>query len=515
MPADRQQNAHDRALATVAGLAEIPTTEEDKPEEDPPLPETEVEEVDAAPTPAPKIGRPRKATTPLPEDDRPLSLHREPSEDFFAYLQRIKPEDWSSSKTSGLYIYKKTLKGNVRLTDEPLKSPITLAELREQFYPVHGDGNYRVQFTTGLKHLTTCGENITFDASGTTLESSSGASFGRSTAQHSDNGTADAIKATSEMLKDGAKAAVEISKVHQMEHNRPVDVAGIITAVMGAVSSMQPPKHEDKTAELIMIMLQNQAKDAERRAEAAERRAEEQRRLDREEAERRERTAKEEAERSRDRDKAFFELMLKQAESKADSLNQMTGLLSNFIKVKNEIDDSLGGGPKGPWDLVGNIADGVMQHGPAIIAAVKGAPAQEVQRMQQMQNPAAPAPEHQPFYDMVQRLARYFGRDPQLYDGPYLCQMLEEEYGPVYSDMINQPKETILSAVAAYEPFGKAIMEHPQAGPLMSKIIDAIKFPDTMDDIFGGEEDEDKESPLLHGRARKINGKAKQPEEVE
>ena len=469
---------------------------------------------ESEPTPKPKVmGRPRKVITP-PEDDRPLSLHREPSEDFFAYLQRIKPEDWSSSKTSGLYIYKKTLKGNVRLTDEPLKSPITLAELREQFYPVHGDGNYRVQFTTGLKHLTTCGENVTFDASGTTLESSSGASFGRTSAQHSDNGLSDAIRATSEMLKDGAKAAVEVSKAQQMDHGKPVDIAGIITAVSAAFASANP-KHEDKTAELIMVMLQNQAKEAERRAEVAERRAEEQRRADREEAERRERQAKEEATASRDRDKQFFELMLKQAENKADSLNQMTGLLSNFIKVKNEIDDSLGGGPKGPWDLVGQVADGIIQNGPAIMAAVKGAsPAQVQQMQQQAQNPQAPQPEAQPFYDMVSRLAKYFGRDPQLYDGHYVVQMLEEEYGAVFSEIINHPKEATLQAIGAFEPFGKAIMEHPQASVFMGKVIDAIKFPDTMDDIFGGseeEESEDKEPLILRprGRPKKINGSAK------
>ena len=89
--------------------------------------------------------------------------------------------------------------------------------------------------------------------------------------------------------------------------------------------------------------------------------------------------------------------------------------------------------------------------------------------------------------------------------------MIQEEFDGVYNDIFKMPKETVVNSIAAFDPPGKAIMERPQSAEFMSKVIDAIKFPDTMDDIFGGEPepDDEKEPVLLHGKARKINGKAK------
>ncbi len=480
----------------------LPTTEEPPSVEEKPQP--------MKPTPKP-IGRPPKKVPPPPAEEAPVSRRREPGEDFFDYLARL-PQDCFSS---GIYIYKQARTGNVQI-DRVYRS-INFDDLKNTYAGQNGPGNYLVQFTTRDKTLTPCSQRYTFD--GSTLSSlgdGSAGSLGDSVATTSAQATSEAIRMVAEASREANKANIElitdITK-NAVKPEKGIDVAALITGI----ATLMPK--QDNT--MVQFMIQ----EANRRADAAEKDADRRERQAKEEADRRERDAerraaeaKAEADRQRERDKEFFGLILKQAEAKADSLNQMTGLLTSFMKVKETIDDTMGGGPKGPWDVVGNVIDGVIQQGPAIMAAVKGASPQQVQQMQQQANPQAERAEAQPFYEMIHRLAKYFARDPALYDGPYLIQMMEEEYGGLYADIINQPKETVLAAITAFEPYGKSIMEHAQAGPFMSKVVDAIKFPDTMDDIFGGNEEEDEEPPIenppmvMHrprGRPRKLNGQAK------
>lgn len=463
-------------------------------QEEPPLPETDQVHLESATdnhqdevVQQKPMGRPKAIKE---------STHRGVDEDFFEYLARIDPKDWSSVQTSGLYIYKLQSGGNLRI-GPVLRKAITFDELKDIAIK-HGPGNYKVQFQTRLQHLTKCGEVVPFDAD--SLPESASQRQGSSQEM---KGFDKAIEASSNMLEHSAKTAIDLHKEVQVQNNKAPDTAGLITAIGTLMAGLrQPEPKEDKTVSLIMTMLQNQAVEAQRRADDAEKRAMEQRRLDREDAERRERQAKEDAQAARERDKQFFELMLKQAETKADSLNSMTGLLTSFMKVKEAIDDTTGGGPKGPWDLAGNVIDGVLQQGPAIVAALKGAPPQQ---LAQMQNPQAQQvnPQQQMFLDFVARLDRYFQRDK--YDGIYLHDMIEIEYGQIYVDIKNMPKETVLEAIKTN---GGAFMENPKASEFMAKIVDAIKEPDTMDDIFP-EEPEEKEPIVLHGKARKVNGKAK------
>jgi F0F1-type ATP synthase epsilon subunit len=496
----RQQNAHERALATVAAMPENVGVTTD---EEPPLPETaEAEVIETKPEPKKPVAKFQKKEAQEREDG-PVSRRKEPGEDFFDYLARL-PQDAFST---GIYIYKAARTGNVQI--DRIYRAITFDDLKNTYAAQNGPGNYLVQFTTRDKTLTPCSQRYTFD--GSTLSSlgdGATAGLGDSVATTSAQATSEAIRMVAEASREANKANIElitdITK-NSIRPERGIDVAALITGIATLM-----PKQDNTMVQFMISEANRRADAAEKEAERREQRAKEESDRREREAERRATEAKAEADRQRERDKEFFGILLKQSESKADSLNQMTGLLTSFMKAKEMIDDSIGGGPKGPWDLVAGVADSVLQQGPAIVAALKGAPPAQVEQMQRAQNPAGPPPAEQPFYDMVIRLAKYFGRDPQLYDGHYLCQMLEEEYGPVYSDMINQPKETILSAIAAFEPFGKAIMEHPQASVLMGKIIDAIKFPDTIDDIFGGEEEpEEKEPIILHGKARKINGRAK------
>jgi hypothetical protein len=531
-----RERAHARALATVAALPkperqvmpivgdnvsplteqagdasaqtrlpDLPETDmrsvsiDDLPREEPPLPETETQATvetqqpeELAETSEPQKKRGRGPAKPKPTQYE--STFRSPDEDFFDYLERaITPEDWQSSKMSGIYIYKILQTGTLKLA-KGIRKSISQEDV-EEYAIKNGPGNYRVQVSHSLPHITRpLGTVVTFDEDA--LPAGSGKKRGTNTDDFL--GASSMVQAMGNIAMKTAETGINAVK-GQMERNQPLDVAALFQGFASIMATVQPKPQEDKTTPLIMAMLQNQAQDAERRAREA-----------REESERRERQAKEDATNARERDNQFFQLMLKQAETKADSLNQMTGLLTSFMKVKETIDDTMGGGPKGPWDLVAQVADGVIQNGPAIAAAIKGASPQQVA---QMQNPQPqPAPEAQPFYDMIIRLAKYFQRDPANYNGPYLVDMIEAEYGGVHIEIINQPKDDVLKAIAAFEPWGKAIMEHPQASVFMAKIIDAIKAdPDTMDEIFPDEDEppQRENPPMIHGKARKINGRAK------
>lgn len=523
-----RERAHARALKTVQTVIDAPhfprsidepstdqtVSTEDGHEpvvdkEDSPLPETETEaqETERMPLsneeypPEKPRGRPRKAA--------PIDTQRQQDEDFLEYIARaITPADWSNTLMSGLYGYKIQSGGNLPLF-KGVRRPITLEEIKD--YAIkHGPGNYRVQLTHGLAHLTRpCGEVFSFDSE--SLPRNAGQKGASSNSDAS--GFTEMIKASSSMLEHSAKTAIDLQKDIRFENSKQPDVAGIVTAVVSAVAALIPK--QDNT------MIQFLITDAQRRADAAEKDADRREQRAKEDAERRERDSerrateqKAESERQRERDKEFFGLMLKQAESKADSLNQMTGLLTSFMKVKETIDDTMGGGPKGPWDLVGQVADGVLQQGPAIVAALKGAPPAQVA---QMQNPQAQPQAPPPFHEMIIRIAKYLQRDPANYNGPYIVDMIEAEYGQVHVDIVNQPKETVLQSIANFEPWGKAIAEHEQANVFMSKVIDAIKFPDNIDKIFPEETEEDEPEIIMvdpkgvatNPRQKRINGRAK------
>lgn len=493
------------STATEEVLEETPQTEEEEEGQE----EEPIEEAKAVAKPVQRKHRgpnkPKAPQNPANEESHE-ARRRQIGEDFFDYLQRIAPEDWSNSRTSGLYFYKKSPKGNVRITDEPAHGPITLAEFREQFYPTHGDGNYRLQFTTSLKYLTSCGENVTFDSNGASLGAGPMGSLSGTPVSAGVAGFADAIKATSEMLKDGAKAAVDVSRLQQVEHNKPVDIAGIITAVVGAITAVQPKNDGDSA---LIKLLEGQRKDAEERAKAAK-----------EEADIRERRAKEDAAAARERDQQFFTMMqkqsegmnailLKQAESKSDSLTQMTNLITSFMTVREKIEDSLGGSqPKGWEGVIGNAIDKAGDILPHIMSRFGGgAPQQQPQMIQGPQGPIPQSQEQQEFPEMVNRIGKYLGRDVNLWDGSYLVRLIETEYPVTHAQLINQPKEAALQAIASL-PIGEAILKHEAAAKLINDVLDVIKNPDLFDTVFPEEEPEpEQDEPPPGPQRRKANGR--------
>lgn len=434
----------------------------------------------------------------------PISMKREPGEDLIEYINRL-PIEVFTAPQAGIYIYKQSQTGNVQL--DKIFRPITFDELKNIYAGRYGAGNYYLQFNTRDKRLNSGGQRFTFD--GSTLQSLGGGSteaLGGAALTSGAQATSEAIKMVAEASREANKANIElITEItkNAIKPTEKTDVAAIITAVVGAITAMKPSGDGDSS---MIKLLEAQRKDAEDRVRQA-----------REDADRREARIKEETQAARERDQQFFTMMksqsdnmnailLKQAENKTDSLNQMTGLLSNFIKVKNEIDDSLGGGPKGPWDLVGSVAERVADMAPGIIAAYKGAPPAAVA---QAMNPRQEPQEPQPFYDLVIRLAKYFQRDPAKYNGPYLVDVIEAEYGAVYSEIANQPKEMILESIGQFDPWGKAIMEHQVAADFMGRIIDAIKSPDDIDSIFP---DPDEEPEIIQGKVERPplkNGRAK------
>lgn len=456
-------------------------------QEEPPLPETqdqEIIETQNETEPPKKRGRgPNKPKEPETEQ-QPQSLRRGIGEGFLEYQARIPANEWVSN-VYGNYIYKCLPNGKKkRIDDQPRLQPITMGDLRE-IATQNGPGEYYVQFTVKTPNLSSCFETFTFDDAGM------GEIGGNKFSKNDPEGIAYSAKVAADITKEAAREGLAMVREERVERNKQPDMTGLLTGLASIIAAVQPKPIEQKPdtfTPILMQMLQNQAADAERRASEA-----------RADADRREQAAKAEAERQRDRDEKFWTMMMKQTEAKVDSMTQMTGLFSSFIKVKNEIDDTIGGGPKGWMDVAANVVDGVLQQGPAIVAAMKGAPPQQV-----MQNPQVQAnPQQQMFFDFVARLDRYFQRDK--YDGIYLHDMIEIEYGQIYVDIKNMPKETVLEAIKTN---GGAFMENPKASEFMAKIVDAIKEPDTMDDIFP-EEPEEKEPIVLHGKARKVNGKAK------
>lgn len=490
-PELRQANAAKRAIATVVQM-NTPTT--DVEDEDTDLPPTAVDEsptpvVDERPEKPKSNGRSKAVVAAPTEPD--LSKKRQPSEDFFDYLARITPEEWSNSQTSGLYIYKKSPKGNVRITDEPVHGPISLGEFREQFYPSHGDGNYRLQFTTSLKHLSSCGENVTFDSNGAALGSGPMGSLGSSSVAPGAAGFSDAIKATSEMLKDGAKAAVEVSRAHQMDQVKGLDVAALLTGLAGFM-----PKQDNTMVQFLIA-------DAQKRAEAAEKQAIDQRRLDKEETDRREKAAKDdrrdeldrrerEYKDRQDRDNKFWELMLKEKEKKSDEFGiteMLKGIVVPLMKERMEG----GGAPEGWAGVAANFADripDVVAGVSALMAARNGATPQQVQQIQasaqgnpQLQPPQQAQGPQVDFAELMKRIARYLSRDSALWntdDGrEYILGMLEEEYPSIRQDLfINQPREIIYQAIQA-DPYGANIMAHEIAKSFVESLVDAIKVEET------------------------------------
>ena len=512
-PELRQANAAKRALMTIDNLS--PAEEEEDIElQTSEVTAPEVEEKQEKPKPN---GREKKALA-VAAVSTELDRKRGPSEDFFDYINRVAPEDWSNSQTSGLYIYKRSPKGNVRVNDEPLRGPITLQQFREEYLPVFGDGNYRLQFTTGLKYLTSCGENVTFDGQTVSLGGTSTGIISRSSVSNADQGFSDAIKATSEILKDGAKAAVDVSRVQQMDQAKGLDVAALLTGLAGFM-----PKPDNTMVQFLIA-------DSQRRAEAAEKRAEEQHRRDKEDADRRERLAKEEAERRdrdrkdeldrrerewkdrQDRDNKFWELMLKEKEKK-DEMG-LGGIIKDLVVplVKERFEG--GGSPEGWAGVASNLADrlpDVVAGVSAMMAARNGATPAQVQQMvapqpqlppqQQVQGPQAD------FAELMKRIARYLSRDSALWnteDGrDYILGMIEEEYAGIRQDLfVNQPQEVIYQAIQA-DPYGANILAHEIAKGFLESIVDAIKAEET------GEVTEAAEEPEPDEEARKPNGRHK------
>lgn len=474
-------------------------------QEETPLPETQEQEMlETHPADEPPKRRPRGPNKPKePEAEQPQSsLRRGIGEGFLEYQARIPANEWVSN-IYGNYIYK--LLGNgkkKRVEDQPRLQPLTMGDLRE-IAAQHGPGEYYIQFTVKTPNLSSCFETFTFDDDGR------GAVGSSSFSKNDPEGIAYSAKVAADITKEAAREGLAMVREERVERNKQPDIAALVTALAGALA---PKQAEDKTMPLIMKMLENQAAEAQRRADAAEKRAEDQRRADREDAERRERQAKDDAERARERDKQFFDMMLSQANNKADSLNQFTGLLSNFLKVKNEIDDTMGGGPKGAWDVAGTVIDGLIQQGPAIVAAVKGASPQQVQQMQQAANPEAQPPAMTPqmqFRELVNRIGMYCRRDSEKWNESYIGEMIQEEYGGLAVELFeNEPKEKIVEAFQLTPP-GDVILAHPDGQAFIGKLIDWFKSETPEED----DEPEiimvDPKGVAMNPRQKRINGKAK------
>jgi hypothetical protein len=484
-------------------------------QEDSPLPETETLETPQETQEAePRMPRTRRTKAEMQAITDPSK--RQENEEWLDYLQRIPVGDWQDSRMSGLYVYKIGRQGFANMPLGPdgkgFRKPITIDDLKA-LAAQHGPGQYKIQLSHRLPHLSTGGCTFPFDDVPGYQSKPNG------TQQQTDlQGINSAITASSQMLEHSAKTAIDLQKSVHVENSKQLDIGQLLTGMAAMMATQKPEPKDDRTTELLMTMLQNQTAEAQRRADAAEKEADRREQRAKEDAERRERDAerratetKAESERQRERDKEFFALMLKQAESKADSLNQMTGLLTSFMKVKETIDDTMGGGPKGPWDLVGQVADGIMQNAPAIVAAVKGASPQQVQQMQQQSNPEAQPPVTTPqmqFQELVRRIGLYCQRDSEKWNVDYLGEMIQEEYGGIAVELFeNTAAERIVEYIKLTPP-GDLILAHPDGPAFIGKLIEYFKTEEPPE-----EEDEPEiimaDPKTITGRNRKVNGRAK------
>lgn len=505
---DRQVNAQDKALETLSNLVSTPEEEETEPV----TPTAQVvtllqpEQVEETP-------KPRKKAPPVQQveaqSDGEVSKKKGQTEDFFDYLQRITPSEWSNSQTSGLYVYKKSPKGNVRITDEPLHCPITLQELRDEYLPVHGDGTYRLQFTTGLKHLSNCGENVTFDASGNFLSTSPTGFLRQGSVDNNNMAVPEVMQAASRMLEHGARASVDVVKANQIENNKSVDIAGIITAI-AALNN-----HKDGDSAMVK-MLEAQKAEADKRADREK--ADADKRADRDKAEADARIAREitaanerqtrdqqffqmimkqNEDRAADKDK-FFEILLKEKDKKEAGLGEM---MSQFFKafVADKLEGGSGSEILPGWagvvqTALPKVADAVS----TFMAVRAGATPQQVQALQTAQaqqnetahgpnggvlNPAPVSPlvsADQQLVDFINRLGNYVSSHENP-DPGYMLTVINEEYGSIEDWIFRTPQDQIL-AMLQNNPLGQRLLAIPNAPPFIDQLILGIKNPEGVEE---------------------------------
>lgn len=464
------------------------------------------EEKEKSETPAPaevvemKKQPPRRNAPPTPPtqavdeypSEAPASRKKGERQDFFEYLQTITPEEWATSKTGGIYIYRESPKGNVRVNDEPLHRAITLQELREEYASKYGPGTYRLQFNTTLKHLSSCGERVTIDPQGGVLAAPYTQTLYGAPVPQDFAGMGQAFQTVADISKNAATAAVEVVKSAQIEQNKPIDLAAIITAI-----ATLTPKKDDS---FLINLLENQRKDAESRAardlQAAQERASRDQQFFQLLQSEQEKRANERAELMRgqvEMQQKFFEAMMQKEKERADSLGQFTGLIKGFLDVREKIEESFSGGnrPQGWEGIIGTAIDKAGEILPAIMQARAGGVSATIHPslVASSSQPPSPPTREMEFLEMISRIGKYLQRDVNLWDGIYIVRLIETEYGGIHADLfINQPKEVILETLKAASPIGKAIMEHETAAQLISNVIDVIKDPELTDQIFPEEE---------------------------
>lgn len=474
MPAPSKRE--ERALKTVESLVD-----------------QEVTEVSEESSEEKANGKPKSNLSP---SDIPPQRKKAPTEDFFEYLQKILPDEWSSSKTGGIYIYRESSKGNVRVNDEPLHRAISLQELRDEYVPKFGPGTYRLQFNTSLKHLSSCGEKVTLDPQGVLLGSPSSGSFYGGSVPQDLPGIGRAFESIADISKNAATAAVEVVKSAQMEQNKPIDIAAIVTAVAGLL-----PKQDNN---VMVQLLESQRKDAEARAErelkSANERADRDRTTAQERADRDQKFFQlmmdQQKERGSDQQK-FFELLLKEKDKKEDSYG-VGDVLKELFKAFAEERLEGGGEPRlSGWPGVAQaflpkIAEVAQTYAPLIAAKMQGQPVtpQQVQQIQaQVAAQTQPVPSNgqlppaqavfpsteQLLMDLLNRIGLYL-TSRETPNAEYILEVMDEEYSPVVDLFSRLPKDQILSTIGAY-PLGQQLLKIPNAQLFLESLIDAIKNP--------------------------------------
>lgn len=522
-PEIRQANSAARALATVVSMTPVADDKEAPSIEDPPKEQED-------------------STLVAPVVEKTNRWDSAGGQDFFDYLSSIGPEE---QRTITLKIHSTNPDGS---TGGLLKNftggwdKLDETWMREQF----GVGKYkievkcpqrsprrndwtRVQIGTDDEIKTEARKKGGIKEGGTSEDADKAVDVVASAAEKGMGFLGKSYEKALEVRQNSSDPVALAKALTEMNGKQP-DMAALMTG-LGSLLTAVTPKKDDEGSKLLLTMLENQRKEAERRADEAEKRAIEDRRRDREEADRRERLAKEEADRRerdrkdemerrdreykdrQDRDNKFWELMLKEKEKKSDEFG-LTDLLKGIVVplVKERIEG--GGSPEGWAGVAANLIDrapDAVAAVSAMMAARNGATPAQVQQIagaaqqpQQLQPPQATTPQTD-FAELMKRIAKYLSRDDALWntdDGKeYILGMIEEEYAGLRTDLfVNQPREVIYQAIQA-DQYGANILAHPVAKGFIESIVDSIKIEET-----GGEAEEPERVEV---EQRKPNGRGK------
>lgn len=396
------------------------------------------------------------------------------TDDFFDYIcKTVTQTEWETGG-SCLYIYKQAQTGNEQL--ERIFRPISLDEFRDNYVSKYGPGNYLLQFQTRIKQLSPCSKRLSFDAKGGVLGEAASGSLGPPAYMP---GFTSAINATSDMLKDAARAAVEVSKSGQIESAKGPDIAAIVTAIAGVM-----PKG-DGTKDLLPILLQVQKESA----SASQAQFTAILTLIQNQASQTLAMVQANAGAQLESLKATYKVLLDEKDKKAEDSLGMMGILKDLFAgfVQDRFEEGGHAAPAKDWiGLVDKLAPAISQLAGPIAAKLTGSPMPPFVPQPQINPSPSQGTNGESKYIppnadeltniFVRNLVQYLYTHEE-YDVEHWVEVTFAQYAPVASIIEQFPKEQIIERLK-HDPIGQHIFNAPNGELFLESLIEEIKKPE-------------------------------------